>query len=100
MIADCGFRIAELQMWDVRCEMWDCGMRIVELQMWDVRCEMWDCGMRIVDFGLMKGARYKVQGTGQDKKYFPLRLLTPSCANLRAAVLLFERTHRYCVSLV
>ena len=56
--------------------------RIAELQMWDVRCEIWDCGMGIVDFGLMKGARYKVQGTGQDKKYFSLMpyalcLLTP-----------------------
>ena len=50
----------------------DCGFRIAELQMWDVRCEMWDCGMRIVDCGLMKGARYKVQGTGQDKKYLSL----------------------------
>jgi len=29
-------------------------------------------GRIIADCGLMKGARYKVQGTGQEKKYFSL----------------------------
>jgi hypothetical protein len=29
MISDCGMRIAELQMWDVRCEMWCSGFFLV-----------------------------------------------------------------------